>query len=78
MVIDFYVLLNIYFFFISVLLLDVVECNMYSEYGSRAYSMSNSIENSKNNIQVFSALCNRFRQSKITDSIIEIVSSLTA
>ena len=74
--IDLLTIYNIYFFFISVILLDIIECNMYSEYGSRANSMSNSIQHAKENVLVFSTLCNRYRQAKITNSIIEIVSSL--
>jgi len=72
---DIYTIINIYFFFISLLLLDVIEFNMYSELGSRANSMTNSIKNTKENVKIYSLLYNRFRQSKITNEIIEIISS---
>jgi len=74
-IIDYKLLQNIYFFLITVLLLDILEFNMYSELGSRANSMTNSIQSSKDNVKIYSLLHNRFRQAKITNEIIEIISS---
>jgi len=73
--VDFNIILHIYFFFVSVLLLDVIEFNMYSELGSRACSMTNSIKNLKDNVKHYTLIYNRFRQAKITNEIIEIISS---
>ena len=49
---------------------------MYSELGSRASSMSNSIQNAKENIVYYTVVYNRFRQAKITNEIVEIISSI--
>lgn len=49
---------------------------MYSEFGSRVNSMSNTVKTSKDNIEMYRALCNSYRQASITNSIIEIVSSV--
>lgn len=66
---------NVYFFIILMLLLDIMEFNMYSELGSRANSMNNSIVNAKENVKYFSLVYNRYRQARITNEIIEIISS---
>lgn len=66
---------NLYFYINTICLLDLLENNFYSELGSRATSMRNSISNSKDNINYYTLLYNRFRQSKITNEIIEIISS---
>jgi len=67
--------IDVYFFFTSVILLDLIEANMYSELGSRANSMTNSIQSSKENVKLYTLVFNRFRQAKITNEIIEIISS---
>lgn len=73
--IDINILINLYTFFICILLLDVIESSMYSELGSRANSMSNSIQNAEDNVKHYKLIYNRYRQAKITNEIIEIVSS---
>lgn len=73
--------LEIYFFYnfyLSIILLDILEHNMYSELGSRANSMKNSISNAKENISYFTLIYNGFRKSRITNEIIEILSSIEA
>lgn len=70
------VLYFIYFFIITLCLFDLIESNMYSELGSRASSMSNSIQNAKENIVYYTVVYNRFRQAKITNEIVEIISSI--
>ena len=72
---DFKVIMNLYFFIICLIILDILEFSMYSELGSRANSMTNSIQNSKENVKYYTLISNRFRQSKITNEIIEIISS---
>jgi len=69
------IIYNVYFFIVLMLLLDIMEFNMYSELGSRANSMSNSIQNSKENVKYYSLIFNRYRQARITNEIIEIISS---
>jgi len=73
---DIDIISNLYFFFVSVILLDVISFNMYSELGSRANSMTNSIQSSKDNVKHYRLLYNRFRQARITNEIIEIISNL--
>ena len=62
-------------FLVSIILLDILESTMYSELGSRANSMTNSIQNSKENVKYYTLIFNRYRQAKITNEIIEIISS---
>jgi F0F1-type ATP synthase gamma subunit len=69
------IIINIYLFLVSIILLDILEFTMYSELGSRANSMTNSIQNSKENVKYYTLIFNRFRQAKITNEIIEIISS---
>jgi hypothetical protein len=69
------IIYNVYFFIVLMLLLDIMEFNMYSELGSRANSMSNSIQNSKENVKYYGLIFNRYRQARITNEIIEIISS---
>jgi F0F1-type ATP synthase gamma subunit len=68
-------IINIYMFLVSIILLDILESTMYSELGSRANSMTNSIQNSKENVKYYTLIFNRYRQAKITNEIIEIISS---
>lgn len=70
-----HMIINIYMFLVSIILLDILESTMYSELGSRANSMTNSIQNSKENVKYYTLIFNRYRQAKITNEIIEIISS---
>ncbi len=72
---DIHTIINIYLFLVSVIILDILEFTMYSELGSRANSMTNSIQNSKENVKYYTLIFNRYRQAKITNEIIEIISS---
>ena len=72
---DLHTIINIYLFLVSVIILDILEFTMYSELGSRANSMTNSIQNSKENVRYYTLIFNRYRQAKITNEIIEIISS---
>lgn len=72
---DIQTIMNLYLFLVSIILLDIMEFTMYSELGSRANSMTNSIQNSKENVKYYTLIFNRYRQAKITNEIIEIISS---
>ena len=65
---------NIYIFSICVLLLDMLLLNNFSELGSRATAMKNTVKNAEDNIKELTFVFNRLRQSKITNEIIEILS----
>jgi F0F1-type ATP synthase gamma subunit len=49
--------------------------NNFSELGSRATSMKNTVKNAKDNIKELTFVFNRVRQSKITNELIEILSA---
>ena len=69
------ILKQLYFFSICLLILDITCNNLFSELGSRATSMNNTVQNATENIKHYTLLYNRFRQAKITNELIEILSS---
>ena len=68
-------LMSIYGYTICLILLDVIMQNNYSESGSRATAMQNTVKNAQDNIKELTFVYNRLRQSKITNELIEILSS---
>lgn len=66
---------SIYAYTICILLLDVTMQNTYSELGSRATAMQNTVKNAQDNIKALTFVHNRLRQAKITNELIEILSS---
>ena len=73
-IINLYTFISLYCFLAAVVIFDACESTMYSEYGSRAYSMSNSITQVKENVELFRKTYNNLRQGSITNSLIEMLS----
>lgn len=71
---DFYYI-DIYYYSISLILIDSFEENEYSELGSRAVSMESTIQNTKNKISEYRIRYNRTRQTQITTELVEIISA---
>lgn len=66
---------DLYIFSICLLILDTTLLNNFSELGSRATSMKNTVKNAEDNIKELTFVFNRVRQSKITNELIEILSA---
>jgi F-type H+-transporting ATPase subunit gamma len=66
---------NIYLYCLSLVLLDSFEENEYSELGSRAIAMENTVQSTKKLIDALRLAYNKQRQSRITNDLVEIVSA---
>lgn len=67
-------IINVYTFSLCLLLLDITLLTSFSELGSRATSMKNTVKNARENILELTFVFNRVRQAKITNELIEILS----
>jgi len=74
---DFYYY-ELYYYAFSLLLLDAFEENTYSELGSRALVMENTIKNTTEIAIELNLIYNRLRQSQITTELIEIIGASEA
>ena len=66
---------NIYLYCLSLIVLDSFEENEYSELGSRAIAMENTVQSTKKMIDALRISYNKQRQSRITNDLVEVVSA---
>lgn len=66
---------DVYYYCSLLVLLDSFEENEYSELGSRAMAMENTLQNTSKVVDILRITYNRARQSKITNELIEVVSA---
>jgi len=67
---------DLYDYFISLLLLDVLEENEYSSLGARAIAMSNASNSAAEFVEELNLLYNKARQEQITTELLDIVTAV--